>query len=119
MNLLKEFGYCTSGVRSKSWDEFAVEGAPELDFVFTVCSTVANEVCPVFPGQPMSAHWPIDDPAAAPPEKQKQAFWHAYTALQRRIELFLSLPIESIDELSLKNRLRNIQSNADIDQHAA
>ncbi|MEA3067426.1 MAG: hypothetical protein QOK41_833, partial [Sphingomonadales bacterium] len=95
------------------------EGAPELDFVFTVCSNAADETCPVYSGQPLTGNWAIDDPAAVEEDKQKQAFWHAYCALQRRIELFVSLPIESIDELSLKSQLRSIPSGADIDQRAA
>jgi protein-tyrosine-phosphatase len=119
INLLREFGYATHDLRSKSWDEFIGEGAPRLDFVFTVCSNAANETCPVYPGQPLTANWAIDDPAAVEGDRQKQAFWHAYSALQRRIELFLSLPIESIDELSLKSQLRSIPSGADIAQHAA
>ena len=119
MRLLEEFGYPSTEVRSKSWDEFIGEGAPHLDFVFTVCANAAKETCPVFPGQPMTAHWGIDDPAATSAEEQRAAFWNAYMALQRRIELFLALPIESIDELSLKSRLQAIPGSADIDQHAA
>jgi protein-tyrosine-phosphatase len=119
MRLLEEFGYPTTDVRSKSWDEFTGEGAPQLDFIFTVCASAAAETCPVFPGQPMTAHWGVDDPAAADEDEQRAAFWNAYRTLQRRIELFLALPIESIDELSLNSRLRSIPSNADLDQHAA
>jgi protein-tyrosine-phosphatase len=118
MELLKEFGYATHDLRPKSWDEFLSPDAPRLDFVFTVCSAAAQS-CPVFPGSPMTAHWPIDDPVPVDEDKQRQAFWYAYTALQRRIDLFLALPIQSIDELSLKARLRSIPSGADIDQHAA
>ena len=105
------------GYRSKSWDEFAAEGAPELDFVFTVCDTAAGEVCPAWPGQPMTAHWGIPDPAAAPAEKQERAFRTAYFSLQNMIRLFLALPLQSIDELSLRNRLRDIGRNHD--QNAA
>ena len=119
MDLLKEFGYATHDLRSKSWDEFSGPDAPEIDFVFTVCSNAAAETCPVFPGVPMTAHWPIDDPALVEGERQKTAFWNAYLALQRRIDLFIALPIESIDDLSLKSRLRSIPSGADIGQHAA
>ncbi len=115
---MKEFGYNTHELRSKSWEEFAAEGAPAFDFVFTVCENAAAS-CPTFPGAPMTAHWPIDDPALVSEDKQKTAFWHAYTALQRRIDLFLSLPIESVDQMSLKSRLRSIPAGADIDQHAA
>ena len=101
--LLEELDYDTDGYRSKSWDEFAKPGAPELDFVFTVCDNAAGEVCPVWPGQPMTAHWGIEDPAAVEGEGQAQVFWNAYNQLQRRIQLFLALPIEDIDELSLQN----------------
>lgn len=119
MELLKEFGYATHDLRPKSWDEFAGPDAPEFDFVFTVCAKAEAEPCPVFRGEPMTAHWPIDDPALVSGEGEKAAFWNAYLALQRRIELFLNLPIESIDELSLKSSLRSIPSGAGIDQHAA
>ncbi len=98
------------GLRSKSWDEFAAPGAPALDFVFTVCSKAAGEVCPVWPGRPVTAHWGVDDPAAVggSHEVKRQAFWTAATVLRRRIELFLSLPLERIDALSLKARLVEI-----------
>lgn len=114
LKLLEELGYPTDGVRSKSWDEFAVDGAPLLDFVFTVCDNTAGETCPVWPGQPMTAHWGIEDPAAAV-EHQQQAFRNAYYALRRRIELFLALPMQSIDELSLQARLREIGRTGDQD----
>lgn len=114
LKLLDELGYPTDGVRSKSWDEFAVDGAPLLDFVFTVCDNTAGETCPVWPGQPMTAHWGIEDPAAAV-EHQQQAFRNAYYALRRRIELFLALPMQSIDELSLQTRLREIGRTGDQD----
>jgi protein-tyrosine-phosphatase len=113
ISLLKELDYDTSEFRSKSWDEFAAAGAPNLDFVFTVCDNAAGEVCPVWPGQPMTAHWGIEDPAAVEGKGQDQAFWNAYQQLQRRIQLFLALPIEDIDELSLLNRLKNIGKTAD------
>ena len=83
-------------------------GAPPLDFVFTVCDDAAGEVCPIWPGQPMTAHWGIPDPAAAEPEKQDRAYRDAYYALQRRIELFLCLPLDSIDAMSLQTKLREI-----------
>lgn len=108
LSLLGELGYDTNGFRSKSWDEFAAEGAPELDFIFTVCDNAAGEVCPVWPGKPVTAHWGIEDPAAVAGDGQRAAFWNAYQALQRRIGLFLSLPIESIDEMTLTDRLREI-----------
>jgi protein-tyrosine-phosphatase len=106
--LRSDLGFPNDGYRSKSWDEIAAEAAPELDFVFTVCDNAAGEVCPVWPGQPMTAHWGIEDPAAAEGEMQAQAFRNAFYALQRRIGLFLALPLESIDEMSLQTRLREI-----------
>lgn len=108
LELLDELGFPTQGYRSKSWDEFAAPGAPELDFIFTVCDNAAGEVCPVWPGKPVTAHWGIEDPAAVEGEGQRRAFWNAYQALKRRIELFLALPLESIDEMTLANRLREI-----------
>jgi arsenate reductase (thioredoxin) len=119
MRLLKEFGYDTHELRSKSWDEFTGPAAQELDFVFTLCSNAARETCPVFPGAPMTAQWAIDDPALAKGDARKSAFWNAYAALQRRIDLFLSLPIESIDELNLTSRVRSIPAQAERGQHAA
>jgi protein-tyrosine-phosphatase len=108
VSLLQELGYSTKELRSKSWDEFAAEGAPQLDFIFTVCDNAAGEVCPVWTGKPTSAHWGIADPAAVEGEGQRHAFQNAFEALKRRIELFRALPIESIDELTLANRLREI-----------
>ena len=116
-SLLRELGFPTEGYRSKSWDEFAVEGAPKLDFVFTVCDNAAGEVCPIWPGQPMTAHWGIEDPAAVEGDGQRQAFRNAFYALQRRIGLFLALPLQSIDELSLQTKLREIGRTND--QNAA
>lgn len=113
LSLLKELDYETGGFRSKSWDEFAAPGAPQLDFIITVCDNAAGEVCPVWPGQPMTAHWGIEDPAAGAGEGQAQAFWNAYQQLQRRIQLFLALPLEDIGELNLQNRLRDIGKSAD------
>ena len=86
---------------------------PKLDFVFTVCDNAAGELCPAWPGQPMTAHWGIEDPAAVEGEAQPRAFRNAFFALQRRIQLFLALPMESIDELSLQQRLRDIGRTAD------
>jgi arsenate reductase (thioredoxin) len=96
--------------RSKSWDEFAKPGAPKLDFVFTVCDNAANEVCPVWPGQPMTAHWGVPDPAAVrgPEQQVEKAFRDAFFLLDRRISLFLSLPLATLDGLSLKKELENI-----------
>jgi arsenate reductase len=100
----------TAGLRSKSWDEFAKPGAPRLDFVFTVCDNAAQEVCPVWPGQPMTAHWGVPDPAAVQgtAEQVQQAFREAFFLLDRRISLFLNLPLASIDRLSLKKEIDNI-----------
>ena len=108
--LLARLGYPTDGLRSKSWDEFAAPGAPPLDFVFTVCGNAANETCPVWPGQPMTAHWGVDDPAAAEGSEAQtaQAFLDAFLLLQRRIELFADLPTRNLDRLSLKKRLDEI-----------
>jgi arsenate reductase (thioredoxin) len=117
LNLLAELGFATDGYRSKSWDEFAAEGAPPLDFVFTVCDNAAGEVCPIWPGQPLTAHWGIEDPAAIEGEVQAQAFRNAFYSLQRRIGLFLALPLQSIDELSLQTKLREIGRTND--QNAA
>ena len=111
--LLKELDYDTEAFRSKSWDEFAGPDAPPLDFVFTVCDNAAGEVCPIWPGQPMTAHWGVEDPAAVEGPGQEAAFWNAYQQLQRRIQLFLALPLEDIDELSLQNRLKDIGRTTD------
>jgi len=102
------------GLRSKSWEEFAKPEAPQLDFVFTVCDNAANEVCPVWPGQPMTAHWGIPDPAAADgsEEEKARAFRNAFFLLDRRIILFLSLPMASLDRLALKRELDNIGSQS-------
>ncbi len=116
LQLLGELAYPTADLRSKSWDEFAAAGAPELDFVFTVCDNAAGEMCPAWPGQPMTAHWGIEDPAAVEGAGQQQAFLNAYHALKRRIGIFLCLPLESIDELSLQRRLREIGTSADAEQ---
>jgi arsenate reductase (thioredoxin) len=98
------------GLRSKSWDEFSKPGAPKLDFVFTVCDNAAKEVCPIWPGQPMTAHWGAPDPAAVKGSEQEveRAFREAFTILDRRISLFLSLPLESIDKLALKKEIDEI-----------
>jgi arsenate reductase len=108
--LLRDLGYDTSVFRSKSWDEFAQPGSPELDFVFTVCDNAAGEACPFWPGQPMTAHWGIPDPAAADgsPAEAALAFKDAYRMLMRRIELFTALPLASLDRLTLQSRLKDI-----------
>ena len=108
--LLRNARFDVSGFRSKSWDEFAKPGAPVMDFVFTVCDNAAGEVCPIWPGQPMTAHWGVPDPAAAEgaePER-RLAFADAYRQLNNRISIFTSLPIASLDRLSLQKRLENI-----------
>jgi arsenate reductase len=110
LDLLAGLGRDTGFARSKSWDEFAVPEAPKLDFVFTVCDGAANEACPVWPGQPMTAHWGIPDPAAAEGTDAERhlAFAEAYRQLSNRISAFLSLPLASIDRMSLQGRLREI-----------
>ena len=99
-----------TGLRSKPWDEFAKPGAPQLNFVFTVCDNAAKEVCPVWPGQPMTAHWGIPDPAAVEgtPEQIEKAFRDAYMTLDRRISLFLCLPLSSLDGLAIKKEIDRI-----------
>jgi arsenate reductase (thioredoxin) len=96
--------------RSKSWDEFALPGAPQMDFVFTACDDAAGEVCPVWPGQPVSAHWGVEDPEAVegPDEQKVQAFRRAAVLLKRRIELFLALPMQRLDAIALHRELRDI-----------
>ena len=100
----------TEGYRSKSWEEFAGPGAPALDFVITVCNDAAGEVCPVWPGQPTTAHWGVPDPAAVEGDEahRHQAFIDAAVALRRRIELMLALPLERLDAISLQNQVRDI-----------
>jgi arsenate reductase (thioredoxin) len=99
-----------TGLRSKSWDEFAKPGAPKLDFVFTVCDNAAKQVCPIWPGQPMTAHWGVPDPAAVAgiPEQVTKAFRDAFFLLDRRISLFLSLPLASLDRLAIKKEIDSI-----------
>ncbi len=110
IRLLQMLHYDTAGLRSKSWSEFADPGAPLLDFVFTVCDNAAGETCPVWPGQPMTAHWGIPDPAEATGTAAEKtlAFKDAYRMLERRISIFVSLPLRSLDRLSLQNKLREI-----------
>lgn len=110
LRALQQFGVATDGFRSKSWDEFSQDGAPELDFVFTVCDKAAGEVCPVWPGQPMTAHWGVADPAAVEgsDERKQQAIREAAITLKRRIELFLSLPIPKLDTVALQKAVRDI-----------
>ena len=110
VRLLQRLGYDTSAFRSKSWSEFAQPGAPRLDFVFTVCDNAAGEACPVWPGQPMTAHWGIPDPAEAEgsPAEIALAFSDAYRMLARRIGIFTALPIAALDRLILQAKLRDI-----------
>lgn len=110
LHLLERFNYKIGGFRSKSWDEFAQADAPPLDFVFTVCDNAAGEVCPVWPGQPMSAHWGVPDPAAAKGSAAEiaEAFADAYGRLSNRITIFVNLPFEGLDRLTLQERLDDI-----------
>jgi len=110
IQLLRSLDYDTSGFRSKSWGEFAKPGAPSLDFVFTVCDNAAGETCPVWPGQPMTAHWGIPDPAEAKGNAAEIAFAFkdAYRMLHQRISIFTALPLGSLDKLSLQNKLSEI-----------
>ena len=110
LELLKYMNVPTEGLRAKSWDEFAAPGAPEMDFVFTVCDEAAGEVCPVWPGQPMTAHWSIADPAAVRGTEKEQwaAFRTAFSELDSRIKLFTSLPIRTLDRIRLQEHLHAI-----------
>jgi len=110
IELLKSLNHPTENLWSKPWDEFAKPGAPALDFVFTVCDNAANEVCPVWPGQPMSAHWGLPDPAAVEGTEAERhfAFADAYRMLSNRISIFMNLPMKSLDRLSLQKRLDEI-----------
>ena len=110
LKVLKSYNYPSEGFRSKNWEEFADPGAPVMDFVFTVCDNAAGETCPVWPGQPMTAHWGIEDPAAVEgTDIQKEtAFVSAFRYLKNRISVFTALPITSIDKLALGSRLREI-----------
>lgn len=108
ITVLDGFGFPTEGLRSKSWDEFTRPGAPEFDFIFTVCDNAAGESCPVFPGKAITAHWGVEDPAAVEGEGQRKAFLEALTYLKRRIELFTMLPIKSIDDLAMRRKLAEI-----------
>ena len=120
VELLRKNGFPTDGLRSKSWDEFAVPGAPPLDFVFTVCDNAAGEACPFWPGRPVTAHWGVEDPAAVEgsDDDKRKAFVRALTTLQRRIELFLGLPHGKLDEPALQRRLDEIGRTADSAQSA-
>ena len=110
IEFLANNGFSTEGLRSKSWDEFALPGAPVMDYVMTVCDQAAGEQCPFWPGQPISAHWGIPDPAAAQgsDEEKRHAFREAAMAMRKRIELFTALPVASLDRMSLKSKLDDI-----------
>ena len=110
LELLANMKLPTGSLRSKSWDEFAAPDGPALDFVFTVCDQAAGEMCPIWPGQPMTAHWGVPDPAAVEgtDEQKRRAFRDAATALRRRIELFINLPVEKLDRLSLQEQITHI-----------
>jgi arsenate reductase len=118
---LRRLNYDVTDFRSKSWDVFAAPDAPKLDFVFTVCDNAAGEVCPAWPGQPMTAHWGVPDPAAATgsPVEIAKAFANAYGALQNRIAIFVNLPFAGLDRLSLQSRLDAIGSTPDADGNVA
>ncbi len=109
-DLLKQLNYDVSSLRSKSWDEFAAPGAPALDFVFTVCDDAANETCPYWPGQPMTAHWGLPDPSRATgtEAEKRHAFADTHRMLYQRIGIFVNLPLDSLDKLSLQKRLDDI-----------
>ena len=110
IDLLEKNRLPTQGLRSKNWDEFAAPGAPKMDFVFTVCDNAAGEVCPIWPGQPITAHWGVADPAAAvgSDEAKRKAFLRAFTELSTRINLLLALPIEKLERTALKRKLDQI-----------
>ena len=115
IELLRRLNYPTEALRSKNWDEFAKPGAPPLDFVFTVCDNAAGEVCPVWPGQPMTAHWGVADPAAVTGTSAEiaAAFADTYRMLERRLDIFVNLPIPSLDKLALQRRLDEIGRSKD------
>ncbi len=107
---LASAGISTAGLRSKSWDEFAAPNAPHIDFIFTVCDNAANEVCPIWPGHPMTAHWGIPDPAAVKgtPDEIARAFRDAFTILDRRISLFFALPLATLEQLAIQKEINQI-----------
>lgn len=108
LEILEQLEFDTDGLRSKSWDEFSAPDAPQMDFIITVCDNAAGETCPIWPGHPMTAHWGIEDPAAVEGEGQREAFLTALRYMRNRISLLLNLPIDALDELSLKTRLAAI-----------
>nr|WP_248679392.1 arsenate reductase ArsC [Sinimarinibacterium sp. CAU 1509] len=110
LQMLQDAGLPTAGLHSKSWDEFAADGAPSMDFIFTVCDNAANETCPVWPGHPATAHWGLPDPAAVTSDEsaQRLAFHQALIALRRRIDLFAELPFDKLDRMSLQQKLHEV-----------
>lgn len=110
LELLAELGYDTTGLRCKSWDEFAREDAPALDFIITVCDAARGEACPVWPGQPLTAHWGVEDPAAfeGPIDEQRQLFRRIYAELEQRIQRFADLPLDSLDRSDLQRELDDL-----------
>jgi protein-tyrosine-phosphatase len=122
INLLNKLNYDTTGLRSKSWEEFSAPDAPKMDFVFTVCDNAANEVCPFWPGQPMTAHWGVPDPVAAEGNESQRAlaFADTYRMLNNRISIFTSLPLKSLDSLTLQQHLDDIgRTTADVTREKA
>ncbi len=117
---LQRHGFLTEGYRSKGWEEFSTPDAPKLDFVFTVCDNAANEVCPIWPGQPMTAHWGVPDPAQATGNAAEivLTFAETFRMLNNRIGVFVNLPLESLDKLSLQRRLDDIGATADVPARA-
>ena len=115
LKLLHKLKYSTDGMRSKSWDEFSRPDSPLMDFVFTVCDKAAGEACRIWPGQPMTAHWGVEDPAGyvGPEEKQEALFMKVYVELETRIKLFTSLPLDAVDSMSLQRRLEDIGGTGD------
>ena len=115
LDLLKKLNHPTENLRSKSWDEFAAAGAPQMDFVITVCDNAAGEVCPVWPGQPMTAHWGVPDPAAAEGSESERrlAFTDSFRMLSNRIDIFVNLPVATLDRLTLQQRLDKIGQHQD------
>jgi arsenate reductase len=113
LGVLASAGLPVEGLRSKSWDEFALPGAPHMDFIFTVCDDAAGEVCPVWPGHPMTAHWPFEDPAAfvGSEDATRRKFVEIFMQVRRRVDLFTSLPIRTLDNMALKRRLDEMGRN--------
>jgi len=115
LDILRQNGHDVSALRSKSWQEFAVNDAPQMDFIFTVCDAAAGEVCPVWPGQPMTAHWGFADPSHVEGDEatRRHAFQRAYIEISNRLRLFLSLPLDKIDRMSLQQKLRDMGGKAE------